>query len=1129
MKLFVSGNDSCRDSLAPLPVPSGRPCGLSTGNKMLLVMKLTIVLLLIATFHAGATTFAQEVTLTGKNVSLPQLFETIKQQTGYSFVYDESLLEKTRPVAINYNKTPLRHVLDDCLRQQGLTYVLTNGVIIVKRLPVQHEKPSETVAPDMSALAVIEIRGRVTNEKGEPLEGANIKVKGASISSQAGLDGQFTIKAATNATLIVSFIGFDSREVAVNNQPVINVQLHVNNTALGDIVIVGYGTQHKADVTSAVTTVKSEDFVTGPVTDAGELLKGKVAGLSVSNPSGDPNAQSQILLRGTNTIGGANTGVLVIVDGVPGDLLTVAPEDIAEISVLKDASATAIYGVNGANGVIIITTKRVSGANINELDYNGNVSTSQETRVPKLLTAQDYRNQIAAGTRPATYDLGHSTNWIKAMSNNFPVSTIQNATFKGGNSQTNYLASLNYRDLDGIFQQNNHKQVTGRVDINHSTLNGKLKFNLGILQTNFNDLPFNQYDYEQALKMNPTAPVKEADGSYYQEPDNFEYQNPLSDIYNTDQPQSAYRSKYNATITLLPVAGLRIAATGAYTKSGYLNQYFANFQNITTIRDNQDGVANTSSGQSIDRYFNVTAEYSKSIEDHHFGILAGYEYQDHDIFTSSITNHDFPTDISTFGYNLIGLGNAQKNGEDIIGSTRTQTNLISYFGRVNYNYREKYLLVASLRIDGASQLYGSSEPYGKFPSVQAGWRITKESFMKGQRFFDDLKLRAGYGITGNPPAAGFLGVGLLGYGNYILYDGQWIQTLGPSQNANPSLKWEEKHETNLGVDYSILKGLITGTVDYYDNKIVGLLYNYNVPSPPNLYPTTEANVGTMENKGVEVAININPIRQKDLSWTSGFTFSTNSNKLVSLSNQLYQATVPYFTTGNTFDPITTFTNIVQVGHPIGDFYGFKVSGISSTGTWIYQEPNGKTVPYDQFNHAFADKQVIGNGLPKYYAGWNNTVRYKNWDFSVTMRGAFHFQVLNMQRMYFENTSVQNYNRLASSRNKIFGTAVLSPTMPEEFNSYYVENGAFWKIDNINLGYSFKQIRSKYIHNVRAYVSVLNALLITGYKGTDPEVPLSGSTVTNQGTAGTAGLSPGIDSRDTYPTTRTYTVGFSANF
>ncbi|WP_255486589.1 SusC/RagA family TonB-linked outer membrane protein [Mucilaginibacter sp. SP1R1] len=1061
-----------------------------------------------------------------QNASLTKVIQQLEKATNLKFVYHQTLVENEQGLSINVKQEKLGVVLGKLLNPRGITFDIIGDQIVLGKAnnavsTNNNTTPAEDGQDNADDAVARAVTGKVTDDSDLPLPGVTVTLKGTSLGTLTDINGKYSINIPdaekTKAVLVFSFIGFTSQEVPAGSRNVINVQLQAAPNSLNEVVVIGYGQQRKADVTSAVTTVKSADFVTGPVTDAAALLKGKVAGLSISNPSGDPNAQSQIILRGVNTIGGANTAPLVIVDGVPGDLLTVAPEDIDEMSVLKDASATAIYGVNGSNGVIIITTKRASGNVINQVDYNGNVSASEITRAPQLLTAQDYKNQIAAGTRQPSYDLGSSTDWLKAISRTLPISNVQNLTFRGGNSQTNYLASLNYRQLNGIFQQSNHRQITGRVDINHIMLNGKLKFNLGILQTNFDDLPFNAYDYEQVFKMNPTAPVKEADGSYYQEPNNFEYQNPVSDIYNTSQPQTSFRNKYNATVTVLPVDGLRLVATGSYTKSGYLNKYFANFDNISTIRDKQDGVANINQGQSVDRYLNLSAEYSKSLGDHRLSILAGYEYQDDNTFTTGITNHDFPTDI--FGYNNIGLGAAQKNGQDIIGSSLTQTNLISYFARATYNYKDKYLLLASLRIDGASQLYGSSEPYGKFPSVQLGWRITKESFMQDQHVFDDLKLRGGYGVTGNQPAAGFLAVGLLGYGNYILYNGQWIQTLGPSQNANPSLRWEQKRETNLGLDYSMFKGLITGTVDVYDNKTTGLLYNYNVPSPPNLYPTTEANVGTMENKGIEVAVNVNPIRKKNFQWTSGVTFSTNSNKLISLSNQLYQASVPYFTTGNTGDPITTFTNIVQVGQPIGQFYGFKVVGVSTDGKWIYQEPNGKNVPYSQFNHAFSDKQVLGNGLPKYYASWNNTIRYKNWDFSVTMRGAFDFQVLNSLRMNDENTSVQNYNRLASSKNKIFGTAVLNSNMPEEFNSYYIENGDFWKIDNINLGYTFNNIKSKYIRTPRIYIATNNTFIITGYKGIDPEVSVAGGSA----------LSPGVDSRDTYPSVRTFILGFSASF
>ena len=1100
------------------------------------IMKITfsqIVIVLIFTGMSYATTSKGQAVLERRydinihNSSLGTALKQLEKAANLKFVYRKSLVEGDATISIDAKQQTLGEILTSLLQPRGIAFEAISDRIVLSKINSTETRPdsvsTEAAVATPIAVSAKQVTGKVTDDAGLPLPGVSVKVKGSSVGTQTNVNGEYSLTLPDGGTtLTFSFIGYVTQEVSVNGKGAINIQLITSPSKLNEVVVIGYGSQKKGDVTSAVTTVKAKDFVTGPVTDAAELIKGKVAGLSVSNPSGDPNAQSEITLRGLNTVGGTSVGLLVIVDGVPGDLLTVAPEDIAEISVLKDASATAIYGVNGSDGVIIITTKHASGNIGAKVDYSGNVSTSQETRVPKLLTAQDYRNQIAAGTRDKAYDLGSSTNWIKAMSNNFPVSNVQNLTFRGGNSETNYLASLNYRYLDGIFQQNNHQQITGRVDINHSMFDGKLKFNFGILQTNFNDLPFNQYDYEQALKMNPTAPVKEPNGSYYQEATNFEYQNPISDIYNTSQPQTSFRSKYNATITLLPVDGLRISATTAYTKSGYLNKYFANFENISTLRDQQDGVANISQGQDVNRYLNLSAEYNKAFGDHHFTLLGGYEYQDDNNFQTYMNNHDFPTDL--FGYNNIILGTSQASGTNPngIGSSLNQSNLISYFGRLTYNYKDKYLLLASLRIDGSSQFYGAKQPYGKFPSIQAGWRITKEDFMQDQHIFDDLKLRAGYGITGKPPLAGFLATSLLGYGNYILYNGQWIQTLSPTQNANPSLKWEEKHETNVGLDFSMFKGVVSGTIDAYDNKTVGLLYNYAVPSPPNLYPTTEANAGTIQNKGIEVALNIVPVRKKDFQWTTGFTFSTNANKLISLSNDLYKATVPYFTTGSTLDPVQTTTNIVQVGQPLGQFFGFKVVGVAADGTWLYQEPDGKVVPYSQFNHAFGDKQVLGNGIPKYYAGWTNTLRYKDLDLSVNMRGAFDFQVLNLQRLYFENTSVGNYNRLASSQDKVFGTAVLSKTMPEEFNSYYIENGAFWKIDNINLGYTFSSIKSKYIHNPRIYFSTNNTFMITGYKGTDPEVSLTGA-------AGGYGLAPGVDSRDTYPTVRTFTLGFSASF
>jgi TonB-linked SusC/RagA family outer membrane protein len=526
-----------------------------------------------------------------------------------------------------------------------------------------------------------------------------------------------------------------------------------------------------------------------------------------------------------------------------------------------------------------------------------------------------------------------------------------------------------------------------------------------------------------------------------------------------------------------------------------------------------NGFASVGSSLSIERLTEWTAEYTRVMNKHHLVALGGYGYQERDFSENYSDNQDFPTDI--FGYNNIGLGEGIQNKLANISSGRTETNLISFFGRINYSYDDRYLLMASLRREGASQLYGANDPWGNFWAVSGGWRISNEHFMKDLELFDDLKLRAGYGITGNPPSAGFLSQPLINYGNYVYSNGKWTRILVPATNANPFIRWEEKGEANIGLDFSMLSGRIGGSIDVYNRRISGLLYDYLVPSPPNLYRFTTANVGKMENKGIEIVLNFVPVKRPDFVWNTSVNFSTNTNKLISLSNELYQTTTPYFTTGAAGIPIQTFTHIVTVGDGIGDFYGYKVIDIGDDGKWIYEGRNGEPVKYDDFAHSFEDKKVIGNGLPKYYAGWNNSFTYKNFDLSITMRGAFGYQIINSQRMYMENPAIQNYNILRSSYDPVFGKTQLKVNALE-FNSYYVEDGDFWKVDNITLGYNFNKIKSKTIKGARIYVSSLNTLILTGYKGLDPEV-------------NRLGLNPGLDDRDKYPTTRSFTLGVNLNF
>jgi hypothetical protein len=474
----------------------------------------------------------------------------------------------------------------------------------------------------------------------------------------------------------------------------------------------------------------------------------------------------------------------------------------------------------------------------------------------------------------------------------------------------------------------------------------------------------------------------------------------------------------------------------------------------------------------------------------------------------------------------------------MISSYRSATNLVGFFGRLTYNYADKYLIMASLRREEASQLWGTKNPWGTFPAVSAGWRISKENFMSGQTLFNDLKLRAGYGVTGSQPGDLFAAVGIIGYGyGYVLSNGNWIKTLVPSQNANPDLKWEEKRETDIGLDFSMLNDRIGGSVDYYNRQIHNLLWPFSVPSPPNLYNSTLANVGVMENKGLEIMLNFVPVKTNDIQWNTSVSYSTNTNKLVSLSNDIYKLSTDYIQIGYIRPPVQTPSHLLRVGGPVGDFYGYKVidigndpTDVANYGKWVYEGADGSPVKYSDFKHSFEDRKVLGNGLPKFYLAWNNNFRYKNWDLNITQRGAFKFQIANLQRLFLENPTESQYNVLTNAFDKIYGKTQL--TAPLEFNSYYVENGDYWKIDNITLGYNLNKTGIKYIQSLRLYISVLNAFIITGYKGIDPEVSLLNPTTSAQSgvaSVSTKGLDPGMDDVSKYPTTRTFTIGLNVTF
>lgn len=964
------------------------------------------------------------------------------------------------------------------------------------------------------ATLAITVTGVVKDAKGEPMAGISVQVKDSQNGTSTDAKGYFSIEVPdAESILIFSATGFAPQEVRVGNQTIMNITLQSRSANLDEVVVIGYGKQRKGELTGSVASVKSEDFTKGFARDAGQLIQGKVAGVAVVTTSGDPNATTQISLRGNSTIL-SSTQPLVLIDGIPGQLNTVAPEDIEAIDVLKDGSAAAIYGTRGTNGVILITTRKKG--NRSGVSYDGYVSVQKIARKMEFLDAADYRRLVQEGFFPATANLGTSTDWLDVITRT-PVSHTHNLTFQGGNSQTSYVASVNVRQWQGLFKRSDNDQITGRADVTHSMLDGKLKFNFNVIgrtRKYFSGPDYN-YIYRQAIIRNPTDSVYNYQGKWKEDPNGYFYDNPLRPIMETEGETRVTELRYNSNIIFTPIRNLNVKLLLSGVKSTSLSGYSESFNHRASETNNRRGYASRSTGASRDNLLELTGDYTVNVNNRHKAtLLGGYSWQDVTDDGFGANNSNFPTDL--FLYNRLQSGDAislQNSPAFGVSSYKENYKLIGFFGRLNYSFDDKYLLMASLRHEGSSK-FGANYKWGTFPAVSVGWRISKESFFKTVDFVNDLKLRAGVGVTGTVPSSPYMSLISLTYSttNRFLYNGQWMQTVSPTRNPNPDLRWEKKTEYNFGVDFAVLNSRINGSIDVYKRSTVDMLYNFAVPVPPNLSGSTTANAGEMSNKGVEVLLNVDIIRQKDFQLSSNITWSANQNKLVSISSDPnFKISTNYIDAGGTGEPIQVGTHRSYVGGPIGDFFGYKSIDIDQNGKWIIEGADGKPKPLADAKPE--DRKKLGNGIPKQTAGWNISARYKQFDLSVNMRGAFGYQILNFQRMFYENPTVKQYNMLKTTFDKVYGKATL--TNPLAYVSYYIEDGDHWKIDNVTLGYNLK-LQSKYIRSARVYASALNLAQITGYKGIDPEVSR-------------LGLSPGNDSRDKYPTTTTFTLGVNMNF
>lgn len=956
----------------------------------------------------------------------------------------------------------------------------------------------------------VTVKGVVKDANGEAIIGASVIEKGnAKNGTVTDIDGNYTLKVKRGATLTISYIGYISQETKGGN-----IILEEDLKSLNEVVVIGYGTQKKADVTSAVVSVKAEDFTKGNFNDAGDLIKGKVAGLTITRPSGDPGATTQISLRGIATVSG-NAQPLVLVDGVPGSLSSVPPENIASIDVLKDASAAAIYGTRGAGGVIIITTKTGQREQRTEVTYNGYVSFSTWAKKADFMTSSDIR----AG-KTTFNDEGYDTDWLDAISR---VGVTQNhsISLSGGNVKTSYFGNFTYRKAEGVMKKTGNESMSVAFDMSHWMLNDMLKLNIKVNADQY------QYDvndattiYRQAVIRNPTSPIWNEDGSY-NEGSLLQYWNPVSLQNEQSGKNKSQIVKMTGNLTFEPIKGwqtnLMLSKDQTINRGG--NYYTSNhsLQGVNQ-KGSYSGSASQSGYTSEATYLELTSKFMKNFNNvYRLDALAGYSYSEDVYDDASMWNGNFPTDY--FSYYNMGLGSKLTDGQASMSSSKNSSKLIGFFGRVSYGYADRYNILASLRYEGSSK-FGDNHKWGAFPSVSLGWNIMNESFMKSTKsWLNNLKLRAGWGITGVIPGSSYLSLLRYSYngGNYYR-NGKWNKGLKAASNPNPDLKWETAREFNVGIDWSVFNDRLSGSFDYYNKKTSDMLYDYTVPSPPNLYTTTTANVGEMRNTGFELMIKGVPVQTKDWRWETQATLQHNSNKLVSLSNDLYQTDNTQWLQG-VGDPVTQYTHRVAVGESLGQIWSLKAVGVSDQGLFLIENPKtGQCAEFYQEMRNDYDNwyEYMGSGIPKFTLGWNNTINYKDFDLSLQCNGQFGYKIINQQRVFYENNA-HAYNKLKSAADAIGGNRPLSDAQSQVVTSYYIEQGDYFKLSSLTLGYTYTPKKKTYIQNARLYGSVYNVFTITKYKGTDPEL---GSD--NFWTAG-------VDDRDKYPTVRSFTIGLNVTF
>ncbi len=972
------------------------------------------------------------------------------------------------------------------------------------------------------------VKGTVTDEAGEPLIGATVMVAGTNNGTATDFDGNFSIDVEQGKVLKISYVGYLGQDVKVKGNN-LKIVLKEDNALLDEVVVVGYGTMKRKDLTGSITTVNSKEMNVGAYTDPGQLLQGKVPGLVVvqnSDPNGGVNS---LTLRGASTLNGS-TEPLYVVDGIPGvNLNLIPPSEIESIDVLRDASATAIYGSKAANGVIIVTTKRGSDGPA-RVTYSGYVSWERIANDHKMMSADELRSYAEQNGIHIPNDRGVSTNWADEVQRT-GFATNHDVSISGGNKTTTYNVSINYIKRDGVIKGVGNNLFTGRSYVETKTLKERLTLGIGIngnIRKEWGvprDIQGSSV-YEGMYYYSPLVPATNEDGSWYADKTISQNYNPLSLIYENQSMATFKRLQFTGKASLKIIEGLFLNANFAYETENYHYKAYTSTQSQNNTRH---GEAQRNVKDNWSKLMEIYGNYDKEFnENNKLALMAGYSWEEHkngDGFGAK--GYNFYDD--SLKWNDIGMANSWDT-DPVWGNLESHTKMISFYGRVNYSLMSRYLFQAAIRRDGAST-FGSNNRWATFPSASIAWRLSQESFLRDNNWLTDLKIRAGWGQSGN--AQGFdiytsrffyQASKRFDYVDPVTGAVTSYKGLTAARNVNDNLKWETTTMLNLGIDFSFLNGRIGGTIEYYNKETKDMIWDYPVSVAQYPVDKMTANVGKMRNRGVELMIQAYPIQTKEFTWNTSLNFSHNDNKVVSVSNSEFNAGVL-----NRYDPhlpgLSQGCNTQRIveGKPIGSFYLWDWAGYNDAGvsTFYRYDGNGNHIldengnPETTIEPGEADRIYMGNAQPKLTMGWDNRLNYKNWDLDIFFTGVFGQKIFNEPHAYFSYVgSISQGKNVMSS---VWDDQLPTDGLAHYPSQRYLENGSYFKLASVTLGYTFRNCFNGWLNDIRLYVSANNIFTITKYSGRDPEINLGG-------------LDPGHDTRsDHYPRTRQILVGATINF